>query len=103
MRTWLTSLLVFSLCVVFAQAAELRPPAQVTAGTPFPIASNGTGEGTFYLIGPAQISKRKVNLGGEISVQGDEVEQAGMYTPVFCAGQWTWGHFFACPGRTFPL
>jgi len=77
MRTWLTSLLVFSLCVAFAQAAELRPPAQVTAGTPFPIASNGTGEGTFYLIGPAQISKRKVNLGGEISVQGDEVEQAG--------------------------
>ena len=75
MRTRLTALLVFFLFAALAQAAELRPPAQATAGTPFSIASSGAGEGTFYLIGPAHISKRKVGGGGEIAVQGDEVEQ----------------------------
>src|SRR5947207_5081978 len=103
MRTWLTSLLAFFLYVAFTQAAELRPPAQVTAGTPFSIASSGAGDGTFYLIGPAQISKRKVNLGGEISVQGDEVEQAGTYTAIVCADQCTSVHFYVRPGQASRL
>src|SRR5438874_4295143 len=103
MRTWLTSLLVFSLCVTLAQAAELRPPAQVTAGTPFSIASSGAGDGMFYLIGPAQISKRKVNLGGEISVQGDEVEQAGTYTAIVCADQCASVHFYVRPAQASRL
>jgi hypothetical protein len=93
MRTRLTTLLAFFLFVALAQAAELRPPAQATAGTPFSIASSGAGEGTFYLIGPAQISKRKVN-GGEIAVQADEVEQAGTYTAILCADQCTSVHFY---------
>ena len=103
MRTWLTSILVFFLCVALAQAAELRPPAQVTAGTPFSIASSGSEDGTFYLIGPAQISKRKVNLGGEISVQSDEVEQAGTYTAIVCADQCTSAHFYVRPAQASRL
>src|SRR5439155_11809803 len=99
MRTWIKSLLAFCLYVAFAQAAELRPPPQVTAGTPFSIASGGAGDGTFYLIGPAQISKRKVNLGSEISVQGDEVEQAGTYTAIVCADQCTSVHFYVRPAQ----
>jgi len=91
------------LYVAFAQAAELRPPPQVTAGTPFSIASGGAGDGTFYLIGPAQISKRKVNLGSEISVQGDEVEQAGTYTAIVCADQCTSVHFYVRPAQASRL
>lgn len=102
MRTRLTALLVCSLFVALAQAAELRPPAQATAGTPFSIASSGAGEGTFYLIGPAQISKRKVN-GGEISVTGDEVEQAGTYTAILCADQCTSVHFYVRPAQASRL
>jgi hypothetical protein len=99
MRTRLTALLVLFLLVALVQAAELRPPAQATAGTPFSIVSSGAGEGTFYLIGPAQISKRKVNLGGEISIQGDEVEQAGTYTAIVCADQCTSVHFYVRPAQ----
>src|SRR5437899_2964948 len=99
MRYWLTSCLVSFVFAGLAQAAELRPPAQVTAGTPFAIASSGAGEGTFYLIGPAQISKRKVNLGGEISVPGDEVEQAGTYTAIVCADQCSSVHFYVRPAQ----
>jgi hypothetical protein len=102
MRTWATALLVCFLFVAIAQAAELGPPAQATAGTPFSIASSGAGEGTFYLIGPAQISKRKVN-GGEISVQGDEIKQAGTYTAILCADQCTSVHFYVRPAQASRL
>jgi len=101
MRTRLTALLVCFLFVTLAQA-ELRPPAQTTAGTPFSIVSSGAGEGTFYLIGPAQISKRKVN-GGEISVQADEVEQAGTYTAILCADQCTSVNFYVRPAQASRL
>ena len=102
MRTRLTALLVCFLFVALVQAAELRPPAQATAGTPFSIVSSGAGEGTFYLIGPAQISKRKVN-GGEISVQADEVEQAGTYTAILCADQCSSVHFYVHPAQASRL
>jgi hypothetical protein len=103
MSTRLTALLVFFLFVALVQAAELRPPSQAMAGTPFSIASSGAGEGTFYLIGPAQISKRKVNLGGEISVQGDEVQEAGTYTAILCADQCTSVHFYVRPAQASRL
>jgi hypothetical protein len=102
MHTRLTALLFF-LFATLVQAAELRPPAQATAGTPVSIASSGAGEGTFYLIGPAHISKRKVNLGGEISVQGDEVEQAGTYTAIVCADQCTSVNFYVRPAQASRL
>jgi len=102
MRTRLTAVLVCFLFVALAQAAELRPPAQATAGTAFSIASSGAGEGTFYLIGPAQISKRKVNS-GEISVQADEVEQAGTYTAILCADQCTSVNFYVRPAQASRL
>ena len=103
MRTRLTVLFVSLFVAALVQAAELRPPAQATAGTAFTIAASGGGEGTFYLIGPAHISKRKVNSSGEISVQGDEVEQAGRYTAVLCADQCTSVNFFVRPAQASRL
>ena len=38
----------------------------------------------FYLIGPGQASKRKVDLNGSIAVQGEEVQYAGRYTAIIC-------------------
>jgi hypothetical protein len=102
MRTRLTVLFV-SLFLAALVQAELRPPAQATAGTAFTIASSGAGDGTFYLIGPAHISKRKVSGGGEISVQGDEVEQAGRYTAIFCADQCSAVNFFVRPAQASRL
>ena len=103
MRIRPTALLGCFVFTALMQAAELRPPAQATAGTPFTIAISGAGEGTFYLIGPAQVSKRKVNAGSEISVQGVEVEQAGKYSAVFCADQCASGNFFVRPAQASRL
>jgi len=89
MRLLLASVLIpFSLLICGA-AAELRGPAQVTAGNPVSLASAGTGSGngTFYLTGPGQASKRTVTLGDEIQVHGDEVQHAGRYTAVVCDGR----------------
>ena len=67
-----------------AFAAELRPPEKVFAGTDFAIRSTGSGQATFYLVGPAQVSKRQVDLGSDIAVHGAEVEKAGRYTAIVC-------------------
>lgn len=75
-------------------AAELRPPAQATAGAGFAIEAGGSGEATFYLVGPAQVIKRKIQLGNEIRVQGDEAENAGRYTAIVCDSACTSASFF---------
>jgi len=87
-----SKLLIFGLCLsivltIVAVAADLRAPAQVTAGTGFSIASGGSGEATFYLIGPSEVVKRKVQLGADIQVQPDEVERAGSYTALVCSSE----------------
>ena len=69
-----------------AEAQQLRAPGQVTAGTDFSVQTNGSGDGTFYLIGPAHAGKREVKLGSEVQVRGSEIEKAGRYTAVACAG-----------------
>src|SRR5262249_51602449 len=52
----------------------------------FAIASSGSGQATFYLVGPARVSKRKIDLGVDIQVQAEEVEHAGRYTAIACDG-----------------
>src|SRR5438445_604771 len=78
---WLALLLAVS-----AHAAELRAPAQVNAGSALSLTSGGSGEATLYLVGPASVSKRKVQLGGGIPIQSNEVQHAGRYTAVVCSG-----------------
>jgi len=80
---------LFSLALLLAmsaRAAELRAPAQVKAGSAFSLTSDGSGGATFYLVGPASVSKRNVQLGGEIPIKADEVQHAGRYTAVVCPG-----------------
>src|SRR5438309_946274 len=81
---------LFSLALLLAmsaRAAELRAPAQVKAGSAFSLTSDGSGGATFYLVGPASVSKRNVQLGGEIPIKADEVQHAaGRYTAVVCSG-----------------
>src|SRR5256885_3276513 len=78
---WLALLLAIS-----THAAELHAPAQVKAGSAFSLTSSGSGEATLYLVGPASVSKRKVQLGSGIAVQSNEVQHAGRYTAVVCSG-----------------
>lgn len=101
MRAPLTSFLLSILLTtaVAARAAELHAPAEITAGKAFSISSNGTGQGTFYLIGPASGTKRPVDLASDIQVESDEVERAGRYTAIACSGdQCSSTHFYVRPG-----
>ncbi len=87
MRFPITAFLVCFLLAAssVSNAADLHAPTQVTAGTGFAISGAGSGQGTFYLIGPASAIKRQVDFGTDIQIQSEEVEQAGRYTAIACS------------------
>ncbi|MFB3916836.1 MAG: hypothetical protein ACE14M_08905 [Terriglobales bacterium] len=82
MRTFIQAVLLVSVLVASGYAADLRLPAQAVAGTAVSIQTSGSGNATFYLVGPAARIKRKVQLGESIKLQPEEVRQAGRYLAV---------------------
>jgi hypothetical protein len=97
MRTAITA---FTLLVVAltASASEIHPPAQTTAGNSITIPTGGSGEATFYLIGPASAIKQKVQAGSGISIESDQLERAGRYIAILCASDGcTSANFFVNP------
>ena len=85
LKTILASALL-CLGISVAQASDLQVPAQVTAGTAFTIPASGSGNGTFYLVGPSSVVKRTVTMGTDIKVAADEVRSAGRYVAIACNG-----------------
>lgn len=66
-------------------ASEIHVAAQVTAGNSVTISTSGSGDATFYLIGPASASKSKVQAGSNITLDSDQLEHAGRYLAILCA------------------
>ncbi len=94
----LITILSSVLVAAVAHAAEIHPPAQVNAGTAITIPSSGSGDATFYLIGPNAANKRKVQAESDISVDSDQLERAGRYVAVLCASDGcTSADFFVVP------
>jgi hypothetical protein len=85
MRALVITVMVATMCCPLL-ASDLKAPATVVAGTDFVIASAESQGGTFYLIGPSLVSKREVQNGSEISVPGDGIKSAGVYTALLCSG-----------------
>jgi hypothetical protein len=83
MRTLLAILMLFF--AFGAAASEIHAPAQVKAGTAITVHTSGSGDATFYLIGPAVASKNKVQAGSNIPIDSDQLERAGRYIAVLCA------------------
>ncbi len=73
-----------SILTTPARAAEIRVPAVVEAGRGFSITLDGAGTATFYLIGPDQVMKRSVTLGGALQIQSSDVRAAGQYQVILC-------------------
>src|ERR1051325_10553110 len=92
----LNPILILFLTAGLVQASEIHPPAQATAGSAITIPTSGSGDATFYLIGPASAHKRKVQAGGDISVDSDQLEDAGRYIAVLCASD-------GCGSSTFTV
>ena len=96
MRTLLTAIMLS--VALGASGSEIHAPTQVTAGTAITIQTSGSGDATFYLIGPAVASKSKVQAGSNIAVDSDELEHAGRYVAVLCASDGcTAKNFFVNP------
>src|SRR5262249_30998520 len=65
-----------------ARGAELRLPQNAVAGQPMSIGTSGTGDGTLYLVGPGQVIKHSVKLGGDVQIKGEELRSAGRWVAI---------------------
>jgi hypothetical protein len=86
-----------------AEEASLRVPSSVAAGTATSIGTAGGGSATFYLVGPAAVTKHEVQLGQEIPVSGKDTQAAGRYTAIVCAGSCTSAEFFVVAAKPVSL
>ncbi len=74
------------LCLLpgLARAVELQPPPVVEAGQAFSVPLPGSGQATFYLVGPDHVVKRRVKLGSDLQIQSSDVRAAGRYQAILC-------------------
>jgi len=79
------------LCLLpaWARAAELHVPAIVEAGQAFSIPVEGSGQATFYLVGPDHVVKRTVSLGSDLRILSSDVRAAGLYQVILCGSSCT--------------
>jgi hypothetical protein len=68
-----------------AQTPSLQFPKTVEAGSSFSVPTSGTGMGVLYIIGPAQVVRRSVQLGEAVVFAAGDLDNAGYYT-AFLAG-----------------
>jgi hypothetical protein len=80
----LTILALLCLLPAWARAAELHVPAIVEAGQAFSIPVEGSGQATFYLVGPDHVVKRTVSLGSDLQILSSDVRAAGLYQVILC-------------------
>jgi hypothetical protein len=65
-----------------AAQSSLRLPKTVEAGAAFSIQSAGSGKAVLYIVGPAQVLRRDVQLGETISFAAGDLHNAGHYLVV---------------------
>src|SRR5580704_2321954 len=84
MRRLLSICVTLGLVAVCA-AQDLRTPSSAIAGVEATISTTGSGKATFYLLGPGVSHKSDVNLGSEVHLQAQELQNAGEYFAVLCS------------------
>lgn len=82
-----------------AQAQDLHAPASVVAGSEAALSAAGSGDATFYLIGPASSVKRTVHLGQDIRLEREEVQTAGRYSAIVCQETCRNTEFYVVPAK----
>jgi len=68
-----------------AQNGNMTLPQSVEAGTAFSIQSSGSGNAILYIVGPGQVLKRDVQLGGSTFFPAGLLSNAGHYLVVLSA------------------
>lgn len=72
-----------------AQSGGLQLPKAVEAGSAFTIQTSGSGKAVLYIVGPAQVLRRDVQLGEAASFAAGELHNAGHYVVVLVGGSST--------------
>jgi hypothetical protein len=84
MRSILTSSVQRAAIVLLlgtaAAAGNLQVPKRIAAGSAFSIQTSGEGKGVLYIVGPAQVIRREVTLGENVTFDRGELHNAGHYT-----------------------
>jgi hypothetical protein len=73
--------ILFVVCCLglYGFAGELNVPATVTAGAGLSIPTSGSGDATLYLVGQGTAIKRKIQLGGNVQLTANDLQNAGRY------------------------
>ncbi len=100
---WACLGLLLIIVLPLAQAQDLQVPTSVIAGSETALRAAGSGDATFYLIGPASSVKRAVHLGEEIRLQGEEVQAAGRYVAIVCQATCRNAEFYVVPAKVSNL
>jgi hypothetical protein len=90
----LSGLMVFAVGqFTLAQTGSLHLPKTVEAGSAFSIQSAGSGKAVLYIVGPAQVLRRDVQLGETISFAAGDLHNAGHYLVDLVGGSTESGAF----------
>jgi hypothetical protein len=76
------SMVVLAMFATSAFAADLRVPATVAAGNGLSVSTSGSGAATLFLVGPGTAVKRQVQLGQEVQLTSEDLQNVGRYTVV---------------------
>jgi len=86
LATFLGGLIVLAGGQLAAAQGSLRLPKTVEAGAAFSIQTTGSGKGVLYIMGPAQVLRRDVQLGEDISFAPGDMHNAGHYLVMLTGG-----------------
>ena len=98
-RRALSAVAFLLMLPAWAQVEVLKPPSSAVAGTRTQIATSGSGDATFYLVGPAIAVKSTVHLGESVALQPEQVRAAGRYTAIVCQEKCQSADFFVAPAK----
>lgn len=96
---WVVAIVALLAIAARAQSGGLEAPQHAISGQAMNIGTSGSGTGTLYLIGPAQVIKREVKMGAPIQIKGEELRSAGQWMAILRAdGKSSEQTFFVDPG-----
>ena len=84
--------------MALAQNPSIDFPQTIEAGAAFSIRSSGSGKAILYVVGPAQVIRRDVNLGQDIDIDAGVLTGAGDYIVILTGSSSTaHGHLAVSP------
>jgi len=86
---WFLGLVLAALPMALAQTSGLHVPKTIEAGSALSIQTSGSGKAVLYIVGPAQVLRRDVQLGEATSFASGDLHNAGHYLALLVSGSST--------------